>query len=350
MQRPVCNPRNRFADAFVEWIDAPPPAGLEVYEETAASILSENDSPDVPFRWSVNPYRGCQHACAYCYARPTHEYLDYGAGTDFDAKIHAKINAAELLEAALTRKSWRRESIALSGVTDCYQPIEAVYRLTRGCLEACLRHATPVSVITKGYLVVRDIDVLSELARRHGSRVYISIPIADDTLARAIESGAPSPSKRFDAIAMLSAAGIEVGVMVAPIIPGLSDVQVADVLRRAAQAGAKRAGYVALRLPGAVQDVFFERLAAVVPDRVARVRARIRDMRGGGLNDGRFGSRMRGQGGYWESVRSLFETSARRYGLAISGSDSPGHEIAGGGVPDPPPVQAGSRQLPLFPG
>jgi len=314
--RPVANPPNPFSSEHREWLEEPPPtAKLEVFEETAKSILAENDSPDIPFRWSINPYRGCQHACAYCYARPYHEYLGFGAGTDFDTKIVAKVNAPELLHDALSRRAWTGEWICFSGVTDCYQPMEAVYRLTRRCLEVCLQHANPVSIVTKGCLVVRDVDVLAELNRKAGAPVYLSIPFADDRTAKLIEPQAPPPSRRFDAVRKLSEAGIPVGIMVAPVIPGLNDRDIPAILLRAAEAGAKSASYTALRLPGSVAPVFLERLREVLPLRAGRVEARIREMRDGRLNDTRFGQRMRGEGTYWKGVKQLFDVSLRRYGL-----------------------------------
>lgn len=313
--RPVSNPPNPYLSEYREWLGEPPAAKLEVYEEQARSILSENDSPDIPFRWSVNPYRGCQHACAYCYARPTHEYLGLGAGTDFDSKISVKVNAPQLLERALAKPSWAGEFIAFSGVTDCYQPLEAVYHLTRRCLQVCLRFANPVGIVTKSYLVLRDADVLAQLNQRGQARVYISIPFADPERCRAIERGAPPPERRFEALQRLHAAGVPVGVMVAPIIPGLNDRDVPKILERAAACGASAAGYMAVRLPGSVKDVFLERLRAALPDAAGRVEARIRGMRGGALSDPRFGSRMTGAGPYWESVEQLFRTTAGRLGL-----------------------------------
>lgn len=316
MLRLVRNPPNPYLSAYAEYLDEPPPpARLEVYEETAASILSENDSPDIPFRFSINPYRGCQHACAYCYARPTHEYLGFGAGTDFETRICVKLNAAELLERALAAPRWSAEQIAFSGVTDCYQPLEAVYRLTRACLEVCVRYANPVAVVTKSYLVVRDLDVLRALQARAGVSVYLSIPFADDGLAGLIEPVAPRPSRRFDALRRLREAGIPAGVLVAPIIPGLNDREIPAILERAAACGATQAGYVPLRLPGSVAPVFLARLREALPERARRVEALIRQMRGGRLNDARFGARMRGQGAYWESVRELFHKSAARLAL-----------------------------------
>lgn len=315
MWRRLDNPPNPYLAAHHEWLEPPPPAQVEVYEETAKSILSENDSPDIPFRWSVNPYRGCQHACAYCYARPYHEYLGFGAGSDFDTKIVVKTNAPELLHAAFRLPGWRGECVNFSGVTDCYQPLEAVYQLTRRCLEVCVEHRNPVAIVTKSYLVIRDADVLSTLTRCAGAAVYESIPFADDALARKIEPFAPPPSRRFDAIEKLAKAGIPVGVLIAPIIPGLNDREIPRILTRAAGHGAEWAGYVPLRLPGSVLTVFRQRIRETLPERADRIEARIRDMRGGRLNDSRFGERMRGEGTYWKSIEDLFEVTVNRLGI-----------------------------------
>jgi DNA repair photolyase len=290
----------------------------------AKSILSENDSPDLPFRWSVNPYRGCQHACAYCYARPYHEYLGLGAGTDFETKLVVKVNAPQLLAAAFAKPSWKRESVNFSGITDCYQPLEAVWSITRRCLEVCLDYRNPAVVVTKSFLVMRDADVLAELDREAGAMVYLSITFADDAQARLIEPQTPPPSRRFEAIRRLRQAGVPVGVLVAPIIPGLNDRDIPQILQRAADAGAQRAGYIALRLPGPVEQVFLARLEKVMPDRAKRIENRLRDIRGGRLDDSAFGRRMRGQGVYWDSVRRLFEMSLRLHGLDKASAPQPG--------------------------
>lgn len=319
----VANPPNPYLSECREWLEPPPPVKVEVYEERARTILSENDSPDLPFRWSINPYRGCQHACAYCYARPYHEYLGMGAGTDFDTKLVVKVNAAELLRRELARPKMRGESVSFSGVTDCYQPLESVYRVTRGCLEVCLEMRTAVSIVTKSYMIMRDAHLLAGLARSAGARVYQSIAFADDRLARLIEPQAPPPSKRFEAMRRLTAAGVPVGVIVAPIIPGLNDQEVPDVLRRAAEAGARYACFTPLRLPGNVAPVFMERLKTALPLRAAKVEARIREMRGGELTNSRFGKRMQGEGEYWASIRSLFAVCVARYGLAALDREMP---------------------------
>lgn len=318
MSRAVENPRIRFARSHLELEVPAPPADLEVHEETARSIISRNQSPDVGFDCSVNPYRGCFHACAYCYARPTHAYLDLGAGTDFDRKIVAKINAPELLREAFAKKSWTGETIAFSGNTDCYQPIEAHYELTRRCLEVCLEHRNPVAVITKSLLVRRDAELLAQLAERADATVAISIPFANDADARAIEPFASPPTKRFETIRHLASLGIPVTVAVAPIIPGLNDAQIPEVLERAAEAGATSAFMVLLRLPLEVGPVFEARLREAYPLRADKVLSGLRSMRDGMAYDPRFGSRMRGLGERWKVIEQLFAIHARRHGLVTS--------------------------------
>jgi len=317
------NPPNRFETAYVEWEGAPPPADLHLHEEQAKSALSRNESPDVGFRWSVNPYRGCFHACAYCYARPTHPYLGFGAGTDFDRQIVVKVNIVERLRQALQKHSWRRELVAFSGNTDCYQPIEAHYELTRGCLETCANYATPVTIITKGKLVRRDIDVLQQLQRSAGCRVALSIPFANDDHARAIEPFASPPTKRFETLRILSDAGIETAVAVAPIIPGLNEDQIPEILKRARDAGAVGAFKILLRLPREVRPIFEARVAEALPLRRAKVMNAIRDVRGGRESDSRFGSRMVGQGSRWAVVEQLFSTRCDRLGLKHHVDDEP---------------------------
>jgi DNA repair photolyase len=332
--RPLANPPNPWQSEHCEWLGEPPPARLEVYEERARSILSENDSPDVGFRWSANPYRGCFHGCAYCYARPTHQYLGFGAGTDFERRIVVKVNAPALLREAFARPSWKGDLVALSGNTDCYQPLEASYRLTRGLLEACRDFRNPVGVITKAVLVRRDADVLAELARMGLARVSLSIPFLDDAMARAIEPYAPAPSDRFAAMRALRDAGVPVGVAVAPVIPGLNDSQVGGILARAKECGATSAFRIPLRLPAEVKDVFLPRLREAFPDRYRKVEHAIRELRGGALNEARRGARMEGRGARWAAVDDLFELQCRRLGLDAA-------------PPDPPPIPP-RGQLALF--
>jgi DNA repair photolyase len=317
---PVANPPNPWATTLVDYLDpsVTPDARLRVYEDHTRQILSKNDSPDVGFTWSANPYRGCFHACAYCYARPTHEYLSFGAGTDFDRSIVVKPRAAELLREAFDKPSWRGEVVVFSGVTDCYQPLEATYKLTRQCLEVCLEYRQPVGIITKSPLVERDIDVLSALTKVAHVHVTISVPFWDAEKARAIEPYVATPERRLHTIAKLARAGIEVGVNVAPIIPGLNDEDIVTVLTAARDAGATHAGHVILRLPGPVAQIFEERLRASLPLRADKVMRRIRDTRGGKLYDARFGVRGRGEGPYAEAVGALFENAAKRLGLSQS--------------------------------
>ena len=315
--RPASNPKNRFAREHVEW-EEPPLRHVRVVEDASREILSHNDSPDVGFSHSVNPYRGCQHACAYCYARPTHEYLGFGAGTDFDTAIVVKRRAPELLRAAFERPSWRGETVAFSGVTDPWQPLEAELRLTRACLEVCLEYRNPVGVITKSALLGRDLDLLAALAREARVSVAVSLPFLDPALARALEPWAAHPGRRLDLIARLADAGLAPTVMVAPVIPGL-DHELPRVLEAAREAGAARAGWVLLRLPGAVAPVFEERVRAALPDAAPRILHLVRETRGGGLYDPRFGRRFRGEGPYAAAIAAVFEKTAARLGYETAG-------------------------------
>jgi DNA repair photolyase len=319
---PISNPPNPWATTEVEYLEAAPEVKLEVFEDRTRSILARNDSPDVGFSYSVNPYRGCFHACAYCYARPSHEYLSMGAGTDFDRKIVVKLRAAELLRAAFAKRTWKKELVVFSGVTDCYQPLEASFRLTRGCLEVCAETANPVGIITKAPLVERDVDVLQTLTRVAAVHVTVSLPIWDVDKARAIEPYVATPRRRLRIIETLARAGIEVGVNVAPIIPGLSDQDIPKILSAARDAGATHAGSVLLRLPGSVKAVFEERVRAALPLSADRVLHRIRETRGGQLYDARFGARGRGEGTYALAIRTLFQTTARRLGFQPHGGEA----------------------------
>lgn len=316
--RESSNPDNRFHKQTVEYDDgeSPRPANVTILEDHSRSLLSENDSPDVGFRWSANPYRGCITACAYCYARPTHEYLDLGAGTDFDTKIVVKRNAPALLRAAFDKPSWQGEHVMFSGVTDCYQPIERDLEITRRCLEVCLEYRNPVSVISKHALVCRDIDLFVELAKQAKFHLAVSLAWTDPEMARQIEPWAPSPERRLKTIELLAKAGVPVGVMAAPIIPGLNDSQLVGLLQRAADAGATSAGWVLLRLPGAVAQVFPERLRQVMPLAADKVLHRIRETRGGKqLYKSEFHTRGRGEGAYADTISTIFESTCKRLGL-----------------------------------
>ena len=314
--RTVMNPPNPFESRHRDLLEPAPHVQLQMYEDATREILSCNESPDLPFRWSLNPYRGCFHACAYCYARPTHEYWGFGAGSDFESKIIVKREAATLLRRAFEKHSWKGELILFSGNTDCYQPLEASLELTRSCLEVCAEYRNPVGIITKAVLVLRDLDVLRRLQQEASIHVYFSIPFSDDEVARKVETHAPSSRKRFEAMKSLANAGIPTGISLSPIIPGLNDEDVPDLLTRAKQAGATGAVATLLRLSGSVEPVFMERMAAVFPDRIARIMNRIRDVRGGAVNEGSFFERHRGAGPYWAMIEQLFEVSRRKVGLA----------------------------------
>lgn len=340
MPRPVSNPPNPWAGPHVEWLGEPPPARLEVFEEEAKSVLTRNDSPDVPFRLGVNPYRGCQHGCAYCYARRHHEFLDWGAGTDFETKVVVKVNAPEVLRRELARGGWRGEGIAFSGATDCYQPLEAHYELTRRCLEVCREFRAPVAVLTRGNLVRRDAELLADIGRRAAARVHISLPSLDTDLTRSLEPLAPAPAARLETVRRLAEAGVEVGVGVAPVLPGLTEHEVPSILEAAAEAGARRAFLILLRLPGPVAGVFYERLEAAYPGRVARVRSALAELRAGpGAGEGAFHQRLRGSGPRWELVDQLFRRTCARLRLEC-GEDGLEHARV---------VRRGGRQGELFP-
>ncbi len=310
----VWNPPNPYLTEHRELLGEPPAAELEIYEDHSQSILSQNDSPDVGFRWSVNPYRGCFHACAYCYARPTHEYFGLGAGTDFERKIIVKPRAPELLKEAFRRPSWKGDVVVFSGVTDCYQPIEAVYQLTRKCLEVCRDFRNPVGIITKSLLIRRDAGLLAELAREASARVSLSIAFRDEEVVRAIEPGTPTIRKRFETMRILADAGVPVAIGVAPIIPGLNDQDIPWLLNEAKRCGAMGAFHTLVRLPGSVKAVFFHRLEKALPLRARKIEHRIRGVRGGKLSDPRFGSRHRGEGVYWDAIEQTWALWMRRLG------------------------------------
>jgi len=311
----VENPPNPWLTHSTEWIGEPPEAKLEVFEETETrKIITHNDSPDVGFDYTVNCYRGCIHGCTYCFSRPTHEYLGYGAGTDFDRKIIAKVNAPELLQKELMKPSWKGDEIVFSFTSDPYIPLEANYKLTRRCLEVCAEFRNPVGIITKSAMIRRDIDVLKELSQNARLGVFFTIPFTDVDVARAVEPFAPLPAARFHAMADLAAAGITVGIGIAPVIPGLSsDIPV--LLHLAKEAGARLAFINMLRLPGSVAPYFEERLREKLPTKVDRVLNRIREARDGKLNSSVFGERMRGKGQYWEATERLFKIHCERLGF-----------------------------------
>jgi DNA repair photolyase len=287
----------------------------EFFHDTTKSIISENNSPDIGFRYSVNPYRGCEHGCAYCYARPSHEYLGYSAGIEFETKIFVKEKAPELLREKLLSKSWKPELIMMSGITDCYQPIERKLRLTRGCLEVLADFRNPVSLITKNALITRDIDLFQEMMKYDCISTCLSVTTLDEDLGRILEPRTSAPRARLKAIEELAKNGIRVSVNVAPVIPGLTDHEIPAILKATREAGAESAGYTALRLPTTVLPVFVEWLEQHRPERKEKVLSLIRSLRGGKLNDANFGSRMRGQGAIAENLKQMFRVYKKRFGF-----------------------------------
>jgi DNA repair photolyase len=283
--------------------------------DASRSIISENDSPDLPFRYSLNPYRGCQHGCAYCYARPTHEYLGLSAGLDFETKIFVKHQAAALFRDWLARDGYEPETVMLSGVTDCYQPGEREFRITRSCLEVAGAARQPMSIITKNALVTRDLDLLTEMAARNLVAVGVSITTLDADLARTMEPRTSSPEARLRTLQELSQAGVPARVMAAPLIPGLNDAELPGILEAARDAGAQTAGYNLLRLPLTVRPIFLEWLHRTQPTKAERVEGLIRSTREGKLNQSEFGTRFRGTGPMAEQIKRTFEVFSRKFGL-----------------------------------
>jgi DNA repair photolyase len=316
------SPANRFEALHVEAVEKDvgdeerPALQTRFYRDFTKTIITRNQSPDVGFECSVNPYRGCEHGCIYCYARPTHEYLGFSAGLDFESKIMVKTDAPELLSEELSSPSWKPQVIVMSGVTDPYQPIERRLQITRRCLEVLAHFRNPVAIVTKNRLVTRDIDVLGELASYHGAAVNISVTSLDPNLQRVLEPRTSSPQLRLEAISKLREAGIPAGVMVAPVIPGLTDHEMPAILAESARAGAQFAGYVIVRLPWAVAPLFEHWLEEHFPDRKEKVLNRIKHLRGGEkLNDSQWATRMSGTGIFAEQIASLFEISCRRAGI-----------------------------------
>ncbi len=315
------NPVNRFELIEIEidreWLESgeAPSHQTVYYEDRTRTILSENDSPDIGFKYSINPYRGCEHGCIYCYARPSHEYFGWSSGLDFETKILVKRDAPKLLAEAFRRRSWQPQVIAFSGNTDCYQPIERKLEITRGCLEVFLRFRNPLGLITKNALILRDLDLLQELARRNLVSVAISITTLDKQLCRKMEPRTSAPQNRLETIAQLAKAGVPVGVNVAPIIPGLTDHEIPAILAAAAEHGAQRAGFILVRLPYANKELFVDWLKTHYPERAQKVLSAIRDVRNGALNDPRFGTRFSGEGERAEAIARLFQVCCQKHGL-----------------------------------
>ncbi|MEM1059805.1 MAG: PA0069 family radical SAM protein [Verrucomicrobiota bacterium] len=320
------SPGNRFERFHLEYDPEVAPDAQEedviepkretkFYRDDTASVISSNQSPDIGFDKSLNPYRGCEHGCAYCYARPTHEYLGFSAGLDFESRIVVKARAPELLRRELARPGWKPQVLAMSGVTDCYQPIERKLRITRGCLEVLADCRNPVSIITKNHLVTRDVDLLGEMAAYRAAHVCLSITTLDANLARILEPRASRPSHRLRALQTLHKAGVPVGVSVSPLIPGINDHEVPRVLEAVVAAGARTAFYLVLRLPLAVAPMFETWLEQHFPERKAKVLGLIREMRGGRLNKSAFGERFAVDGGYARNLESMFAATCHRLGL-----------------------------------
>jgi DNA repair photolyase len=316
------NPPNRFERlAYLPILESPDDDDRAVktqyLKDASRSLITTNDSPDVGFDASINPYRGCEHGCIYCYARPYHEYLGFSAGLDFETKILVKEDAPELLRKELASPKWQPKVVAISGVTDAYQPIERKLELTRRCLEVLAEFRNPVVIVTKNQLVTRDIDVLKELASFNAVAVCVSVTTLDAELARVMEPRTSTPANRLDAIHALAEAGVPIRVLAAPIIPGLTDHEIPSIIQAAADAGARHAGYVVVRLPHGVGELFESWLEEHFPDRKKKVLNRIREMRGGRLNDPNFGTRMRGEGVFAEQIKSMFTLACRRSGLEL---------------------------------
>ncbi len=316
------NPKNRF-ETLVLSLDpsdrdadeGAPGRHTVFYKDTTRTVLARNNSPDIGYDVSLNPYRGCEHGCVYCYARPTHEYLGFSLGLDFESKIMVKADAPELLRRELAAPRWRPQVIGMGGVTDIYQPVERKLGLTRRCLEVFLDFRNPVTLVTKSHLITRDVDLLEELNAFQAVSVAISLTTLNDDLWRVMEPRAASPARRLEAVRTLAAAGIHVGVLTSPIIPGLNDVEIPNLVGAAAEAGAQFAGYGLVHLPYGLKELFAGWTKATFPERADKILNRIREMRGGKLNDPRFGHRMRGEGPFSDSVADLHRLACKRAGL-----------------------------------
>ncbi|MFZ4767481.1 MAG: PA0069 family radical SAM protein [Roseimicrobium sp.] len=314
----AANTAQRFAQMHVDYDEggAPAKVGTQFYVDHSSSIITKNDSPDLSFEGSINPYRGCEHGCAYCYARPTHEYLGFSAGLDFESRIMVKPEAPRLLREALLKPSYQPLKLSMSGVTDCYQPVEKKLRITRACLEVLAEFRHPVVIITKNHLITRDIDLLAELAQHRAVGVYLSVTSLDPKLGHVLEPRASSPQQRLEAIRKLHEAGVPVGVSAAPVIPALNDHEIPAILDAACQAGASFASYTMVRLPFSVKDVFATWLAEHFPERKEKILGRIRESQGETLSHGDFGKRLRGVGVWSAQIEQIFRISLLRSGIA----------------------------------
>lgn len=314
------NPVNRFEGNYIDYnldeeTGEKPNPKTKLFTDHTKEIISYNTSPDIPFNAGLNVYRGCEHGCIYCYARPFHEYLGFSVGLDFETKIMVKYDAPKLLKKTLQSTKWKPQVIAMSGITDCYQPIERKLLITRKCLEVLAEFRNPVGIITKNHLITRDIDLLKELNEYNCVSTTISVTSLDNKITEVMEPRTSRPYRRLKAIEKLANAGIPVGVNVAPIIPGLTDHECADILKSAADAGATRASFIIVRLPFKVKDLFEEWLQQNFPDRKDKVLNKIKDIRGGKLYEAEFGKRMRGDGKFAEQIRDLFKVQTKRLGL-----------------------------------
>jgi len=320
------NPQNRFEKLYVDYYDE----NLDYYDnddgevkhipttfylDNSKSILAKNDSPDLGFDYSINPYRGCEHGCVYCYARPSHEYLGFSAGLDFETKIMVKMEAPQLLEKEFLKKIWKPQPIMFSGNTDCYQPIERKLEITRKCAQVFQKFNHPVGLITKNALIQRDIDILAEMAKQNLSTAVISITTLKRDLSRKLEPRTSVPAVRFETVEKLAKAGIPTGVNVAPIIPGLNDEEIPAILKLASECGAAFAGHTIMRLPYSVKDIFLEWLGRNYPEKALKIINRIHEVREGNLSDPNFGTRMSGKGEIAEAIHKLFKISCEKYGL-----------------------------------
>ena len=314
------NPPNRFEQLRIEapsadiadYFEVPDPERripTRFYRDYSKTVLSKNDSPDLGFTYSLNPYRGCEHGCVYCYARPSHEYLGFSSGLDFETKIMVKLDAPKLLEREFSKPSWEPQVVVFSGNTDCYQPVERTLQLTRQCLEVFRKFRNPVSIITKNALIQRDIDLLKELASRNLVLVIITITTLDQQLVKTLEPRTTAPRKRLETIQALAKEGIPVGVNVAPVIPGMTDIEIPAILNEAAAHGATRAGYTMIRLSYALKDLFLNWLMRTYPEKAGRVVNRLRDIRGGKLSESEFGKRIGGEGEIASAIQQLFESA-----------------------------------------